>query len=214
MFFSRKPGSNPVLLFCLARLYFPSGSQNHLTSEEVFPAPLPAPRIFWICSKDGHNRRRGKHRRLCSISIEKLNIFLAKFSTEVNVDKKKDRPLFQRTVESGCIQFCRELLLDFSAVCSPYCLRCSISVRLSPSCRMLSGRWKSWVSGSNPSGMQSGFSPCTAHFTIRRECPATASVHPFPRLGGRLSAGTGKFFKEPRSLLPVAAWLRIFLTKR
>ena len=35
-----------------------------------------------------------------------------------------------------------------------------------------------------------------------------------PRPGGRLSAGTGKFFKEPRSLLPVAAWLRIFLTKR
>ena len=128
----------------------------------------------------------------------------------MNVDKKKDRPLLQRTVESGCIPFCRELLLDFSAVCSPYCLCCSISVRLSPSCRMLSGRWKSWVSGSNPGGMQSGFSPCTAHFTIRRECPATASVHPFPRLGGRLSAGTGKFFKEPRSLLPVATWLRIF----
>lgn len=31
-----------------------------------------------------------------------------------------------------------------------------------------------------------------------------------PRPGGRLSAGTGKFFKEPRSLLPAAAWLRIF----
>ena len=37
----------------------------------------------------------------------------------------------------------------FSAVCSPYCLCCSISVRLSPSCRMLSGRWKSWMSGTS-----------------------------------------------------------------
>ena len=31
----------------------------------------------------------------------------------MNFDKKKDRPLFQRTVESGCIQFCRELIPDF-----------------------------------------------------------------------------------------------------
>ena len=31
----------------------------------------------------------------------------------MNVDKKKDRPLFQRTVESGCIPFCKELLPDF-----------------------------------------------------------------------------------------------------
>ena len=53
-FFSRKSGSNPVLLFCPARLHFPSGSRNHLTSEEAFPAPWPAPRIFWICSRDGH----------------------------------------------------------------------------------------------------------------------------------------------------------------
>ena len=77
----------------------------------------------------------------------------------MNFDKKKDRPLFQRTVELGCIPFCREFFLGFFAVCSPYCLCCSISVRLSPSCRMLSGCWKSRVSGSNPGGMQSGFRP-------------------------------------------------------
>ena len=114
----------------------------------------------------------------------------------MNVDKKKDRPLFQRTVESGCIPFCRELLPVFSAVCSPYCLCCSISVRLSPSCRMLSGRWKSWVSGSNPGGMQSGFSPCTAHFTIRRECPATASVHLCPVPADACPPGRGNFSKN------------------
>ena len=31
----------------------------------------------------------------------------------MNFDKKKDRPLFQRTVESDCIPFCRELLPVF-----------------------------------------------------------------------------------------------------
>lgn len=34
--FSRKPGSNPVLLSCPARLYFPSGSRNHPASEEAY----------------------------------------------------------------------------------------------------------------------------------------------------------------------------------
>lgn len=58
------------------------------------------------------------------------------------------------------------------------------------------------------------FSPCTAHFTTRRKCPATTSVHPFPLHGGRLSAVEGEFVKEPRSLSPAAAWLRVFLTKR
>lgn len=111
----------------------------------------------------------------------------------MNVDKKKGRPFFQRTVESGCIPFCRELFPVFFAVCSQYCLCCSISVRLSPSCRMLSGRWKSWVSGSNPGGMQSGFSPCTAHFTIRRECPATASVHLCPVPADACPPGRGSF---------------------
>ena len=50
------------------------------------------------------------------------------------------------------------------------------------------------------------------HNTTRMPCNRfTASM---PRPGGRLSAGTGKFFKEPRSLLPAAAWFHIFLTKR
>lgn len=50
------------------------------------------------------------------------------------------------------------------------------------------------------------------HNTTRMPCNRFRAS--MPRPGGRLSAGTGKFFKEPRSLLPVAAWLRIFLTKR
>lgn len=54
VFLVKSLGSNPVLLFSPARLHFPSGSRNHLTSEEAFPAPWPAPRIFWICSRDGH----------------------------------------------------------------------------------------------------------------------------------------------------------------
>ena len=48
VFLVKKPGSNPVLLFCPARLHFPSGSQNHLTSEGAFPAPWPAPKIFLV----------------------------------------------------------------------------------------------------------------------------------------------------------------------
>lgn len=50
------------------------------------------------------------------------------------------------------------------------------------------------------------------HNTTRMPCNHFSASMPHP--GGRLSAGTGKFIKEPRSLLPAAAWLRIFLTKR
>jgi len=49
------------------------------------------------------------------------------------------------------------------------------------------------------------------HNTTRTPCNRFSAS--MPRPGGRLSAGTGKFFKEPRSLLSVAAWLCIFLTK-
>ena len=77
----------------------------------------------------------------------------------MNVDKKKDRPFFNDRSNQIVFRFAGNFYRIFSAVCSPYCLCCSISVRLSPSCRMLSGRWKSWVSGSNPGGMQSGFRP-------------------------------------------------------
>lgn len=77
----------------------------------------------------------------------------------MNVDKKKDRPFFNDRSNQVVFRFAGNYCRIFSAVCSPYCLCCSISVRLSPSCRMLSGRWKSWMSGSNPGGMQSGFRP-------------------------------------------------------
>ena len=77
----------------------------------------------------------------------------------MNVDKKKDRPFFNDQSNQVVFSSVGNLYRIFSAICSPYCLCCSISVRLSPSCRMLSGRWKSWVSGSNPGGMQSGFRP-------------------------------------------------------
>ena len=50
------------------------------------------------------------------------------------------------------------------------------------------------------------------HNTTRMPCNRFRAS--MPRPGGRLSAGTGKFFKQPRSLLPVAARRRIFLTKR
>lgn len=77
----------------------------------------------------------------------------------MNVDKKKDRPFFNDRSNRVVFSSVGNLYRIFSAICSPYCLCCSISVRLSPSCRMLSGRWKSWMSGSNPGGMQSGFRP-------------------------------------------------------
>lgn len=114
----------------------------------------------------------------------------------MNVDKKKDRPFFNDRSNQVVFRFAGNFCQILSAVCSPYCLCCSISVRLSPSCRMLSGRWKSWVSGSNPGGMQSGFSPYTAHFTIRRECPATASVHPFPPPRRTLVRRDGEIFQR------------------
>ena len=128
-------------------------------SGRASPVSIACAEDIWDRSRDGYNRRWGKHRRLCSISIEKLNIFLAKFSTEVNVDKKKDRPFFNDRSNRVVFSSVGNLYRIFSAICSPYCLCCSISVRLSPSCRMLSGRWKSWMSGSNPGGMQSGFRP-------------------------------------------------------
>lgn len=77
----------------------------------------------------------------------------------MNVDKKKDRPFFNDRSNRVVFRFARNFCQIFSAICSPYCLCCSISVRLSPSCRMLSGRWKSWMSVSDPNGMQSGFRP-------------------------------------------------------
>lgn len=77
----------------------------------------------------------------------------------MNADKKKDRPFFNDRSNRVVFRFAGNFCRIFSTVCSPYCLCCSISVRLSPSCRMLSGRWKSWMSGSDPGGMQSGFRP-------------------------------------------------------
>ena len=40
------------------------------------------------------------------------------------------------------------------------------------------------------------FSPCTAHFTIRRECPATASVHLRPVPADACPPGRGNFSKN------------------
>ena len=77
----------------------------------------------------------------------------------MNVDKKKDRPFFNDQSNQVVFSSVGNLYRIFSAICSPYCLCCSISVRLSPNRRMLSGRWKNWMSGSNPGGMQSGFRP-------------------------------------------------------
>ena len=121
----------------------------------------------------------------------------------MNVDKKKDRPLFQRTVESGCIQFCRELIPDFFCYLFPilpllFDIRSAVTQPPDAfgTLEKLDVRLKSRRDAER-------FSPCTAHFTIRRECPATASVH-------LCSVPAGKFFKEPRSLLPPAARRRIF----
>ena len=107
--------------------------------------------------------------------------------------KRKTVHFFNGRSNRVVFRFAGNFCQIFPAVCSPYCLCCSISVRLSPSCRMLSGRWKSWVSGSNPGGMQSGLPPCTAHFTIRRECPATASVHLCPVPADACPPGRGSF---------------------
>lgn len=60
-----------------------------------------------------------------------------------------------------------------------------------------------------PAGCRAVFALYSAfHNTARM--PRNRFSASMPRPGGRLSAGTGKLFKEPRSLLPVADWLRIF----
>lgn len=127
----------------------------------------------------------------------------------MNVDKRKTVHFFNDRSNQVVFSSVGNLYRIFSAICSPYCLCCSTSVRLSPSCRMLSGCWKSWMSGSNPGGMQSGFRPVQRISQYTR-MPCNRFRASMPRPGGRLSAGTGKFFKEPRSLLPVAARRRIF----
>lgn len=128
----------------------------------------------------------------------------------MNFDKKKDRPLFQRTVESGCIPFCRELLPDFSRCMFPilpllFDIRSAVS-QLPDAFRTLEKlgvRLKSRRDAERFFALYSAF-----HNTTRMPCNRFRAS--MPRPGGRLSAGTGKFFKEPRSLFPVAAWLRTF----
>ena len=127
----------------------------------------------------------------------------------MNVDKKKDRPFFNDRSNQVAFRFTGNFCQIFSTVCSPYCLCCSISVRLSPSCWMLSGRWKAGYPSQIPAGCRTVFALYSAfHNTTRM--PRNRFRASMPRPGGRLSAGTGKFFKEPRSLLPVAARRRIF----
>lgn len=128
----------------------------------------------------------------------------------MNVDKKKDRPLFQRTVESGCIPFCRELLPDFFR-CMFTILPLLFDIRSAVSqlpdafgtLEKLGVRLKSRRDAERFFALYSAF-----HNTTRMPCNRFRAS--MPRPGGRLSAGTEKFFKEPRSLLPAAAWLRIF----
>ena len=58
------------------------------------------------------------------------------------------------------------------------------------------------------------FSPCSAHFTIRRECPATASVHLCPVPADACPPGRGNFSKN---LVAFFQWRHggaFFLTKR
>ena len=96
-FLVKSPGSNPVLLFSPARLHFPSGSRNHLTSEEAFPAPWPAPRIDRTIGLWGqrHKRYLQEHKRAFYATLltsGKLNAYLA------DVDKQAEKR-FERLVE-------------------------------------------------------------------------------------------------------------------
>lgn len=128
----------------------------------------------------------------------------------MNVGKRKDRPLFQRTVESGCIPFCRELLPAFPL----YVPHTAFAVRYPFGCLSAAGCCRDAGKAGCPAQIPAG---CRAVFrSVQRISQYDANalqplqyIHS-PRPGGRLSAGTGKFFKEPRSLLPVAAWRRIF----
>ena len=128
----------------------------------------------------------------------------------MNFDKKKDRPLFQRTVESGCIPFCRGTFAMFFRCMFPippllFDIRSAVFQLPDAfwTLEKLDVRLKSRRDAERFFALYSAF-----HNTTRMPCNRfRASI---PRPGGRLSAGTGKFFKEPRSLLPAAAWLRIF----
>ena len=147
-------------------------------------------------------------------SIDKLNLFLAKFSTKVNFDKKKDRPLFQRTVESGCIQFCRELIPDFFCYLFPilpllFDIRSAVTQPPDAfgTLEKLDVRLKSRRDAER-------FSPCTAHFTIRRECPATASVHLCSVPADACPPGRGNFSKNLVAFCRRRHGGAFFLTKR
>ena len=118
----------------------------------------------------------------------------------MNVDKKKDRPFFNDRSNQVVFRFAGNFCRFFSAVCSPYCLCCSISVRLSPGCRMLSGRWKSWMSVSDPGGMQSGFRPVQrisqhgANALQPLPCIYAPSRRTFVRRGGGICQRTSQPF--------------------
>ena len=128
----------------------------------------------------------------------------------MNFDKEKDRPLFQRTVESGCIPFCREILPDFSRCMFPilpllFDIRSAVSQLPDAfgTLEKLGVRLKSRRDAERFFALYSAF-----HNTTRMPCNRfSTSIPPSRRT---LVRGGGNFSKEPRSLLPVATWLRIF----
>ena len=127
----------------------------------------------------------------------------------MNVDKKKDRPFFNdrsnQVVFRFAGNFCQIFRCMFPIPPLLFDIRSAVS-QLPDAFGMLEKlgvQLKSRRDAERFFALYSAF-----HNTTRMPCKRFRAS--MPRPGGRLSAGTGQFFKEPRSLLPVAAWLHIF----
>ncbi len=123
--------------------------------------------------------------------------------------KRKTVHFFNERSNQVVFRFAGNLYRIFSAVCS----HTAVAVRYPFGCLPAAGCFRDAGKAGCPAQIPAG---CRAVFTLysafhnTTRMPRNRFRASMPRPGGRLSAGTGKFFKEPRSLLPVAAWLRIF----
>ena len=127
----------------------------------------------------------------------------------MNVDKKKDRPFFNGRSNQVVFSSVGNLYRIFSAACSHTAFAVRHPFGRLPAAGCFRDAGKAGCPAQIPAGCRAVFALYSAfHNTTRM--PRNRFRASMPRPGGRFSAGTGKFFKEPRSLLPVVARRRIF----
>lgn len=127
----------------------------------------------------------------------------------MNVDKRKTVHFFNDRSNQVVFRFAG----NFCRILPLYVPHTAFAVRYPFGCLPAAGCFrdagKAGCPAQIPTGCRAVFALYSAfHNTTRM--PRNRFRASMPRPGGRLFAGTGKFFKEPRSLLPVAARRRIF----